>query len=93
MAFVPDSFELLPDGALASVVGGAGMNVDSSKTRWRFVQVGEVPVPIPITTTKQERTPFGACVDRATATRPDPDSRLAEIHRCWQTRNQNQETP
>ena len=90
---MPDILEPVTDAALAVVVGGAGMNVDSSKTRWRFVQVGEVPVPFPITTTKQERTPFGACVDRATATSPTPDARLAEIHRCWQTRNQSQETP
>ena len=82
---------------LACVVGGGGMNVDHTSTRWRVVQVGEVPVPIPITRTMKQRTPFGACIDRGVSlcerTGGDgahvADCKLTEVHRCGPT----QETP
>ncbi len=83
--------EPLVDDVLSTVRGGAGMNVDHASTRWRSVQVGDVPVPYPITRSSQQRTPFGACVDRAVAACERAggsrssigDCKLAEIHRCW----------
>lgn len=85
--------ELTPlEGAdLESVVGGQAVNTDTSSTRWSVTTVGRIPIPYRTTTNDKTRTPFGACVDDATADceRRGGDRstvgqcKLDGIQQCW----------
>jgi len=57
----------LDDAALEAAVGGQELNVDTTTTQWTLVGKGLRRIPVPRTTMKRERTPFGACLDTRAA--------------------------
>jgi hypothetical protein len=87
----------LEDAVLEGVVGGNGVNTDTSTTRLSVTRVLRVPIPLKSTTTSRTRTPFGACVDGSAAEcertggsrRQVGDCKLDGIDRCWRENKQS----
>ncbi len=90
---MPNQPDALDPAQLALVVGGAQVNTDQSKFRWRAQMVGDVPVVFPESTSKKTRTDFGQCVDNGFAQCESTGGgnaavgqcKLAKIDACTQT--------